>query len=79
MTIKENVELLNIIKKGGSVPENEEVKEKLTPISVYIPKAIHLRIQESCKKRQPRFYSKTNWVIDAILEKLQKEEKHGIR
>ena len=68
-------EIQSLIEKGGSVAKSDEKKSKkqVVPITLRIPNHIIERIAQVIASRPIRIPRHT-WILEAILEKLEREE-----
>jgi hypothetical protein len=68
-----------VIPEPQSSPEPskpEKVDEEMTPVTLRVPADILAEVDASAKKRRPRC-SRNSWILEAMLEKLEREEKKG--
>ena len=72
--IKEG-EIQSLIEKGGGIAQSEPKtqRKEITNISLRIPNDITERIAQVITKR-PFKTPRHTWILEAILEKLEKEE-----
>lgn len=76
--MKKNSKLLEVIKKGGSA-SSEAVPimdiEEIITYQLRLPRGLINRIDFLCQKKKPQYYSRHAFVMDAIMAKLEREEK----
>lgn len=75
--MKKNTDLLQAIKKGGSVSTDATLSEdeKETYVQLRMLPSIVSRIDKLCKAKKPLYYSRHQWLLSAIMDKLIEEEK----
>ena len=64
MSMKKNTDLLQAIKKGGSVSRETPLveDEKTTCVQLRIMPSIIARIDKLCKARKPLYFSRHQWM-----------------
>lgn len=72
----QEAEINALTSKGGSAPESSQKKEKekgVTPVIIRIPDDILERVDDAVSAR-PFKTPRHMWLLEAILEKLKKED-----
>lgn len=76
-TTKSEAEVQALIKKGGSSAtpsgEKKKAKKEIVSVSLRLPSELCNRIEEVLKKRALKTPRHT-WLLEAVIEKLEKEE-----
>jgi len=67
------VDVNALINKGGTASANETEKKAATPVLIRIPAELLDRVDQALSGR-PFKIPRNTWVLEAIIEKLEKEE-----
>jgi hypothetical protein len=72
-------EIEAVINKGGSIARTTEPPDKgqgqLSSVLLRIPTDMLGRIDESVKRRRPVRISRVSWIIEALHERLEREDR----
>jgi hypothetical protein len=75
-------EIEAVINKGGSIARTTEPPEEgqgqLSSVLLRLPTDMLARIDASVKRRRPVRISRVSWIIEALQERLEREDRNII-
>ena len=73
---KSEAEVNALIEKGGSAaaPAKKKLKKDVIPVTLRLPNELDSRIEEVLQNRVLKIPRHT-WLLEAVIEKLEREEK----